>query len=50
VISRLQPKIPVAVGTSRSVLEAVTGKVNAAEPHVNDGGVDESQRTVLQYQ
>ena len=48
-ISRLQPKIPVAAGTSRFALEAVVGKVNAAEPHVNDGGVDESQRTVLQH-
>lgn len=48
-ISRLQPKIPAAVDTSRSVLEAVVGKVNAAEPHVNDGGVDEIKRTVLQH-
>ena len=46
---KAQPKIPAAAGTSRSVLEAVVGKVNAAEPHVNDGGVDESKRTVLQH-
>jgi len=37
-------------GTNPFAPEAVTGKVNAAGPHVNDGGVDESQRTVLQHQ